>query len=99
MSLNAIPINAYADLGDAWVRYQTARIHQKYLQFGLHFHLDIDALMVRASRAAREARGTVAQARESAPADHMRRAMIEAIEHCTQLQTHSSARIAEVLVD
>ena len=56
MSLNATPANAYAGLGDAWVREQTARIQQKHLQFGGRRQLDVDALLSRAAAVARAGR-------------------------------------------
>jgi hypothetical protein len=47
--------NAYADLGDAWLRDQMARLRQAHLQLGQRWHLDVDALLARAARTAREA--------------------------------------------
>jgi hypothetical protein len=97
MSLNATPVNAYADLGDAWRRHQTARLRQKHLQFGQHYRLDVDALLARmagVSRTAQPAETPIV--REVMPTDHIRRAMIEAIERCAQLKAYPTARIAEV---
>ena len=98
MSLNATPVNTYADLGDAWLRHQTARFHQKHLQFGQHCRLDVDALLARAAGVSRTTRpaGTLT-VREHMSTDHTRRAMLEAIEHCARLETYPSARIPEVL--
>ncbi len=97
MSFNAIPINAYADLGDAWIRHQTARIYQKHLQFGQHCRLDVDTLVDRAAGVSRMAQpAETPTVPEHMSTDHIRRAMIEAIEHCAQLKTYPSARIAEV---
>jgi len=42
--------SAYAHLGDAWLRYQSARILQRHLQFGLRGRLDVDALLAPAAR-------------------------------------------------
>ena len=49
------PVDNYADLGDAWVRDQTARVRQKHLQLGGHWRLDMQALLARAARLARGA--------------------------------------------
>jgi hypothetical protein len=99
MSLNATPVNTHADLGDAWRRHQTARLRQKHLQFGQHCRLDVDTLLARMAGASRMAQSAeTPTVREPMPTDHIRRAMIEAIEHCAQLRTHPSARAAEVFV-
>ena len=98
MSLNAIPINAYADLGDAWIGYQAARISQKHLQFGQHCRLDADTLLARAAGASRMAQpAETPTVPEHMSPDPIRRAMIEAIEHCAQLKTYPAARTAGVL--
>jgi len=97
MSLNSIPINAYAELGDASIRYQIARIYQKYLQFGQHCRLDVDTLLARVAGASRMAEpAETLTVPEHMSIDHIWCAMIEAIEHCAQLETYPSARIAEV---
>jgi len=41
MSINTTGSYAYADLGDAWLRYQTARSRQEHPQAGRHFRLDM----------------------------------------------------------
>ena len=87
MFINANGTNAYADLGDAWLSYQTARLHQKHLQFGRHFYLDVDALLNRAARIARAARPIEAlTARENVSTDHIRRAMLEVTGLCGRLE-------------
>ena len=45
----------HADLGDAWLRGQMARLHQAHLQFGRRWRLDVDALVARAAGMARAA--------------------------------------------
>jgi len=91
--------SACADLGDAWLRYQTARIRQKHLQFGRHCRLDVDALLARAASVSRAARRAEAPDKpERVSTDHIRRAMIEAIDHCAQFETRPSVR-AEALAD
>jgi hypothetical protein len=47
LSIDVIPTHAYADLGDEWVRYQSARIQQKHLQVGRHFRLDLTGILRR----------------------------------------------------
>ena len=39
-----------ADLGDVWLRDQTARILHRYILFGRHCRLDLDALLSHAAR-------------------------------------------------
>jgi hypothetical protein len=56
MSIKTTPPEAYADLGDVWLRDQTARLLQKHVQFGRHFRLDVDLLLAGRARAARAAR-------------------------------------------
>jgi hypothetical protein len=88
MYLNATPINTHADLGDAWLRHQTARLHQKHLQFGRHCRLDVDALLVRAAGGSRTARPAETQnVREQMSTPYIRRATLEAIEHCARFET------------
>jgi hypothetical protein len=59
MSIKVTRPEAYADLGDVWLRDQTARLLQKHLQFGQHFRLDVDLLLAGRARAARVARAAV----------------------------------------
>ncbi len=96
MSMNLTRTNAYADLDDAWVRHQTARLHQRHLQYGRHCRLDVDAVLERAARLVRAARSIQALSkRENVSTDHLRRATIEAIDHCAWLEYRSSARVME----
>ncbi len=81
MSSNLKQFHSYADLGDAWLRDHTARIQQKYLQFGGHFRLDVDSLLSRAALL-----GRVEVPRQRSREDFMRRATIDAIEHCLRLE-------------
>ena len=93
MSIVAARLSAYADLGDAWLCDQTARLRQRHLQFGWHFRLDLDALLERAARTARAARSVkVSAARESASNDHLWHATIEAIGYCARLEARLDAR-------
>ena len=46
MSLDLARNDSYAHLDDAWLRHQSARICQRHLQFGQHYRLDLDALLV-----------------------------------------------------
>jgi len=95
MSVTLPRANDFADLGEVWLRYQTAIIHQKQAQFGgRHYHLDVDALLNQLARAAREARAREAlRERQVRSTDHLRRATIEAIEHCARLDHRTSARV------
>jgi len=73
MSIDATATHACADLGEAWLRYQTARLTQKHLQAGRHFRFDIDDLLERAARIARAARPIERQsARERASGNQTR---------------------------
>ena len=51
----AFRTDTFADLGDAWLRDQMARLHQAHLQVGQRWHVDVGALLARAARRAREA--------------------------------------------
>ena len=53
--MNAYRTDTFADLGDAWLRDQMARLHQAHLQAGQRWRLDVDTLLARAARMAREA--------------------------------------------
>jgi hypothetical protein len=73
MLIKAPATRAYADLGEAWLRYQTTRLAQKYLQAGRHFRLDIEVLLDRAGRTARAARQVETQiAREDTSSNQTR---------------------------
>jgi hypothetical protein len=47
----------YADLGDVWLRDQTARILHRYVLFGRHFRLDLEALLSQIARRLRAPAG------------------------------------------
>lgn len=89
MLMHSMPTKAYADLGEAWVRHQTARLRQKHLQVGMRFRLDVDdvdALLERAAAHARNARAVTAPSSPRlAAGDHVRRATREAVELCARL--------------
>jgi hypothetical protein len=87
MFLILMRANTYADLGPVWLRYRSALLHQKQLQFGgRHYHLDVDGLLDRAARTARQARASAAQTdRQARFTDRMRRATVDAIEHRARL--------------
>jgi hypothetical protein len=85
LSIDVIPTCAYADLGEAWVRYQSARIEQRYLQLGRHFPLDLNALLRRLAIAVRATRMIEPlEPRGPASTDHTRPASIEAVGHCVE---------------
>lgn len=95
MSIRLTQPSAYADLGDVWLRDQLARLTQKHVQFGGHYRIDADALLARLARTARAARAAAAPAAANASTgDRIRRATIEAIEHCSRLEgrfSHAAA--------
>ncbi|MCJ0762522.1 hypothetical protein [Variovorax terrae] len=99
MSIRLIQPGAYADLGEIWLRDQLARLTQKHAQFGGHYRMDADALLARLARTARaaEAAAVPTVAKVSA-GDCIRRATIEAIEHCSRLEERFShaAEVAAV---
>jgi hypothetical protein len=91
MSIRLTQPSAYADLGDAWLRDQIARLTQKHAQFAEHYRIDADALLARWAHAARAAR---AAARVSS-GERIGRATVEAIERCAHLEVgFSHARTA-----
>jgi hypothetical protein len=97
MSIKVTQPNAYADLGDVWLRDQSARLMQKHLQFGRHYRMDADALLARLACTARAARTPVMPvANESSSTDHIRRATIEAIEYCSWLESPPDAAAAAI---
>ena len=53
MSFHISHASAHANLDCAWLRDQTARLHQRHLQFRRHFRLDVDALLARAVKETR----------------------------------------------
>jgi len=73
MSIDPARGPAYAELGDAWVRHQLARLRQRHLQFGRRGPLDVDALLHRAAGTARAARAQVPRD------DRLWRTMLEAM--------------------
>ncbi|SAK81613.1 hypothetical protein [Caballeronia ptereochthonis] len=87
MPINGIQSDAYADLGEAWIQDQSARLMQKHLQFGQHYRIDVDALLARSAQVARAARIAAAAAENLELAtDRIRRATLEAVEHCPRLE-------------
>jgi hypothetical protein len=49
MSLDLARNDSYAHPDDAWVRHQSARVYQRHLQFGQHWRLDLEVLLVAAA--------------------------------------------------
>ena len=99
MSINAIRTDAYADLGSAWVRDQAARVLQRHVQLGRHFSLDLVLLLDRAARIARAERSSQAPTERVSEANHLWRAVIEAIDHCARPQARPSpAREARMVI-
>ncbi|HBD36040.1 hypothetical protein SGO26_27850 [Cupriavidus metallidurans] len=95
MSIRLIQPGAFADRGDVWMRDQLARLTQKHAQFGRHHRFDADALLARSARIAREASAAAAPAASKiSTGDRLRRATIEAIEHCSRLDGHAAATVA-----
>ncbi|MDB5875305.1 MAG: hypothetical protein JWQ07_4747 [Ramlibacter sp.] len=79
-------IALYADLGETWVMQQLARIEQRATQFGRRFRPDIGALLARAARLRRGSNSAEVPERiEHYRLSHLRRATIEAVEHCSRL--------------
>ncbi len=97
MSVRLTQPGAYADLGDIWLRDQLARLAQKHAQFGGHYRMDADALLARFARTARAAKAAVAPTTPKvSTGDRLRRATIEAIEHCSRLEglrSHAAAAV------
>ena len=85
MSIDLKQFHSYADLGDTWLRDHTARIQQRHLQFGRHLRLDVDSLLSRATLLVR-----VEIPHQQSREHFMRRATIDAIEHCLRLDASSS---------
>lgn len=86
MTITADRAAQYADLGEAWLRQQLARIQQRHLQCGRHFRLDLDAVLANAARFARGAAGSGIRTHRQNSSDHLRRATVEAVEHCARLR-------------
>ncbi|QQX87718.1 hypothetical protein JJQ59_20030 [Cupriavidus necator] len=93
MPINEVQSDAYADLGDIWLRDHSARLKQKHLQFGRHYRMDVEALLARNAQATRMGRAaaTVAPS-QRLPTDRIRRATIEAIEYCSRLENRMPYR-------
>jgi hypothetical protein len=49
MSIEVARNSAYAHLGEAWLRYQSARILKRHLQYGQHCRLDLETLLAAAA--------------------------------------------------
>jgi hypothetical protein len=62
MAFKVTGTEAYADLGEVWLRDQTARLLQKHLQFEHHWRLDFDSLLAQIARNARTARASALRA-------------------------------------
>lgn len=98
MSFYTTQTNADADLGDIWFRDQTARIHQKHLQSGRHFRLEIDVLLAQVARRARAGRTIeMSIAHDGRSTDRTRPVAIEAIEQCAQLEIRPPATVVEAI--
>jgi len=90
MSIEVARNNAYAHLGEAWLRYQSARILQRHLQYGQHCRLDLDALLAAAgTMASRHLNRRVAN-------ECFRQATIDASDFCSRLETCDQQQIAGV---
>jgi hypothetical protein len=88
-SCDAGATSTYADLGAAWLSHQIAKLGQKYLQYGGHFHIDVDTLLERAARMARAARAARSGdlcTYERAKIERIRCATIDAIDYCGRLR-------------
>jgi hypothetical protein len=99
MSIKVTQPEAYADLGDVWLRDQTARLLQKHLQFGQHFRLDVDLLLTGRARAARAARVIAMPVTDvNMPTDHTRSVTSEGLANHLRSEYRSSLDAAEVVV-
>jgi hypothetical protein len=90
MSTDLKQAHSYVDLGSTWLRDHTARIQQRHLQFGTHCELDVGSLLARAASLSR-----IEIQQEQPRENFMRRATIDAIEHCLWLDVMSSAAALE----
>ncbi|MCJ0762649.1 hypothetical protein [Variovorax terrae] len=97
MSIHLTQPSAYADLGDIWLRDQLARLTQKSAQFGGHYRIDADALLARLAQTARVAKAAALTAEKISTGNRIRRATIEAIEHCSRLNDHLSHAAAATI--
>lgn len=90
MSTHLTRPDAYADLGDVWLRDQQARLTQKRAQFGRHYRMDADALMAQLACIARAAKATAAPATVKTSADALTQgARMEAVERWPRLNQHT----------
>ena len=80
MSSDLEPVHSFTDLGNAWLHEHTARIRLRHLQFERHFRFEAASLLSRAAWSIR-----IQVKRQQARGNSMRRAMIDAIEHCLRL--------------
>ena len=94
MSTTQYQTGDFADLGEVWLRYQTAVIRQKVLQFGgQHYPVDVGALLNQLARATRQVLAHQAPRQcQARPTDSLRRATIEAIELCARLDQRAAIR-------
>ena len=90
MSTASSRLSSYSHRGDAWLRDQKARIMQRHLQFGRHVRIDIDSLLSRAAWLSR-----VDMQHQESRGDFMRRARVDAIEHCLRLNAVTLAGTLE----
>lgn len=93
MSTETNRSSPYSHLGEVWLRGQIARILQRHLQFGRHLRLDVDSLLSRAAML-----GRVEVLRRKPRDDFMRRATVDAIEHCFRLDAAHPTAVPESTV-
>ena len=91
MSIEVARNDAYAHLGEAWLRHQSARILQRHLQYGQHCRLDLDALLAAAA-------GTMASRHlnKGVANECLRQATVDAIDFCSRLETRDQRQLAGV---
>lgn len=82
--------DAYADLGDVWLRNQLARLAQLHLRFGGHYRIDSDSLLAGWARTARATRTAAASAAAKVTEDRIWQATIEVIAQCSHSEDHRS---------
>jgi hypothetical protein len=98
LSIDVIPTHAYADLGDEWVRYQSARIQQRHLQVGRHFRLDLTGILRRLAISTRATRLNEAlQPRRLTSADDRRPVVSEAIVRSAQVDAGMHAPVVGLI--
>ena len=97
MPIRHTKTDAYADLGDVWLRNQLARLAQLHLRFGGHYRIDADSLLAgwaRTARAAQAAAGTKVSTK-----DRIWQATVEVIEHYSISADHFDTRSTSVGAD